>query len=112
MRLDFPLKERSAPLTEGTQARLAILFPSGPAREEAAWLLVEECGNDLPFLEKLDPAGLERCRFAALKLSGGSLVRLREAVDLAKTDWRDLLMAAGFGDDVHAHQSWTPERKA
>jgi hypothetical protein len=75
-------------------------------REEAARLLVEECGNNLPSSEKLDAYGLERCRFAALKLSGGRLDHLRDAVQLAKIDWRDLLMAAGFGEDVRAHERW------
>ena len=46
---------------------------------------------------------LERLRYAALKLSGGRLDALREAVELARIDWRDLLMGAGFGYDVHAH---------
>jgi hypothetical protein len=69
-------------------------------------MLVEECGNNLPSLEKLNQFQLERFRFAALKLSNGSLERLREAITLAKADWRDLLMGAGFGEDVHAHGRW------
>jgi len=91
-----------------TQRRLDILFLRPEDRAEAARLLAEECGNDLPFLEDLDERGLERFRFAALKLSGGDLSRLRSAIELAKTDWRDLLMAAGFGHDVRAHASWMP----
>jgi hypothetical protein len=51
---------------------------------------------------------LERIRFAALKLSAGNLEALRSAVGLANRDWRDLLMAAGFGRDVDAHRSWHP----
>jgi hypothetical protein len=75
-------------------------------RAEAAALLVEECGNNLPGLEKYHEVALERFRFAALKLSRGELTKLYEAVELAQADWRDLLVAAGFGEDIHAHRAW------
>ncbi len=52
----------------------------------------------------------ERFRFAALRLSNGDLRKLEQAVELAKRDWRDLLMAAGFGEDVTAHERWRPTR--
>jgi len=32
---------------------------------------------------------------------------LEAAIELANTDWRDLLMAAGFGEDLNAHQKWS-----
>ena len=67
---------------------------------------IQRCGNNLFSLETLDPIELERFQFAALKLSGGSLEGLRRAVHLAETDWRDLLTAAGFGEDVFAHSYW------
>jgi hypothetical protein len=35
---------------------------------------------------------------AALQLSGGDRAKLDAAIQLAKTDWRDLLVAAGFAD--------------
>jgi hypothetical protein len=75
---------------------------------EAIRLLVEECGNNLPFCENSTPQSLERIRFAALKLSKGNLLGLHKAVELAKLDWRDLLVAAGFGDDIKAHERWNP----
>jgi hypothetical protein len=53
--------------------------------------------------------GLERIRAAALKISRGSLDRLALATSLAKSDWRDLLMAADFGEDAHAHEAWLAE---
>jgi hypothetical protein len=52
---------------------------------------------------------MERIRFAALKLSEGDMGRLRAAIDLAKLDWRDLLMNAGFGWSVHVHEKWFPK---
>lgn len=52
----------------------------------------------------------ERLRFAALRLSHGDLRALEEAITLGQADWRDLLVAAGFADDLHAHEQWTPLR--
>ncbi len=52
---------------------------------------------------------LERVRFAPLKISQGSLVTLQKAVDLAKRDWRDELMWAGFGETLTAHAEWAAE---
>ena len=95
-------------LSTETQRRLEMLFPQ-EQRREATRLLSEECGNNLPFCQDEDESGLERIRFAALKLSGGDLVRLRDAIQLAKTDWRDLLMAAEFADDPQAHRRWMPK---
>jgi hypothetical protein len=95
----------TTPLSAQTLRRAAIVFAPADL-EQAHRLLVEECGNNLPFCERLDAHQLERVRFAALKLSGGRLDELRRAIALAKTDWRDLLMAAGFGQDVRAHERW------
>ncbi|HEV2343083.1 MAG TPA: hypothetical protein VGS97_03250 [Actinocrinis sp.] len=43
----------------------------------------------------------ERIRAAIVLLADGDLSRFRDAVELAKTDWRDLLVAAGL-----AHADW------
>jgi hypothetical protein len=93
------------PLSPDTLALVHALFEAAD-RNAAVRLLETECGRGLPALEALDAVGLERYRFAALRLGGGSMESLRRAVDLAKTDWRDLLMAADFGLDVHAHEKW------
>lgn len=98
--------ELAGPLTPLTRAHLATLFPA--AQEPVAELLVRECGVNLPFCENADAAALERLRCAALKLSAGRWDKLKSAVALAKTDWRDLLMAAEFGTDVEAHLRWQP----
>lgn len=95
----------TTPLSSQTLRRAALVFaPADLATAQR--LLVEECGNNLPFCERLDAHQLERVRFAAIKLSGGRLDELRRAIALAKTDWRDLLMAAGFGQDIDAHERW------
>lgn len=95
------------PLSPETERRLRALF-TGPERDRAAQLLVTQCGDNLPFGEGSDAHGLERIRFATLKLSNGSFAELERAVELAQTDWRDVLMAAGFGRDVRAHEAWFP----
>lgn len=75
---------------------------------EAADLLVANCGDNLPFNQPADARSLERIRFAVLKLSNGNLAALRQAIEVAQIDSRDVLMAAGFGQDVRAHQAWFP----
>jgi hypothetical protein len=49
-----------------------------------------------------------RCEIAALKVSRGSIERLKSAVKLYHLDWRDLLMSADFGSDTKAHENWVP----
>ena len=95
------------PLSPETQRRLDALFV-GAAREAATALLVTRCGSNLPLWTPTDSMGLERIRFAALKLSGGDLAELRRAVEIAEVDWRDVLVAAGFGHDPRAHERWFP----
>jgi hypothetical protein len=95
-----------------TQKRIDLLFKEKIDREEVARLLIEECGNNLPLLQNLDEHGLERFRFAVLKLSDGELPRLKSALTLAKTDWRDLLVAAEFAEDIKAHELWLPVSKS
>ena len=72
-------------------------------------ILVEECGQNLPFCEGRDEYQLERFRFAALKISGGDLQKLRQAVNEAKRDWRDELVWAGFATRLEAHRDWANE---
>jgi hypothetical protein len=67
------------------------------SRAEAMRLLVRGCGGEL---------ASERIRLAVLRLSNGDLDELRSAITLARTDWRDALVAAGFGDSVTAHTKW------
>ena len=95
-------------LSPETVRRVETLF-SPENQEQAKALLYEQCGNNLPFLEKAGAKELERFRFAALKFSDGSLPQLERAVQLAQKDWRDLLMATGFAVDVDAHRKWEPK---
>jgi len=95
-------------LSSLTQARLASVFANVEHRTQASELLETECAEDLSLWNDVSVEGLDRVRLAVLKLSGGELQRLRDTVALAKTDWRDVLVAAGFGNDVMAHLKWRP----
>ncbi len=61
---------------------------------EVIRLLEKECGRGLPFHERATPQDLERVRLAVLKLSDGNLSELRKQVNIARTDWRDVLCFA------------------
>jgi hypothetical protein len=95
------------PLTNATVLRIARMFPLVD-QDLVSTLLIEECGDNLPLLKPADSAAIERIRFAVLKLSGGDLNALQRAIDLVQVDWRDTLMAAGFGSDATVHESWSP----
>lgn len=95
------------PLSPRTRHHLAALFPPA-ACSEAVTLLEAECADELPFCEAADEDSLERIRFAVLKLSHGDLASLKEWVNHAKVDWRDVLVAAGWGNDAKAHLRWHP----
>src|SRR5262245_9967190 len=98
-------------LSPRTKQLVAVVF-APELRSEASSLLVEQCDTNLPGLQSLDAVGLERYRFAALKLSHGQIDKLKQAVALAQTDWRDLLVAAGFAHDIKAHESWSPQQES
>jgi hypothetical protein len=100
-----------AALTPRVQEVIAVLFAEAEWAE-VAHMMVHDCGRNLPFCDDWSSQQLDRLRLAALKLSGGKMEPLINAVALAQTDWRDLLMAAGFGEDVEAHNKWQPEPPA
>jgi hypothetical protein len=102
------MSDESVELSSETVRRLLLVFPD-EAQEEARRLLTEECGSKLPLLGGSDPTKLERVRFAALKVSDGNLDKLAAAVELAKVDWRDLLVFAGFAHHIDAHRNWLPQ---
>ena len=83
-------------LNAETIQRVDILFPE-VNRERAKELLAQ-----------LTCKETERLQFAALKYSDGRLDYLDNAVKLGNLDFRDLLMAVGFGE-VDAHLRWQPK---
>lgn len=54
----------------------------------------------LPFLDvPTRESDRQRVQLAAIKFAAGDLDKLRQATDLARIDWRDLLMATGLGGE-------------
>ncbi|MFN8382130.1 MAG: hypothetical protein U0V02_09335 [Anaerolineales bacterium] len=95
------------PLSPRTVKLVEKIFPRQV--KEISIVLMEQCGQNLPFCEKGTPESLERLRFAVLKISEGQLEIFNKAISIAKQDWRDLLMWAGFGHDVKAHDAWAEQ---
>jgi len=73
-------------------------------RETITNILTEECNADKIYASS--EAGLERIQLAVLKLSDGDTDKFLAAVELVQLDWRDVLVAAGFGNDLEAHLEW------
>ncbi len=92
-------------LGERSKEVINVLFP--PKHSDlAAELLLNECGDNLALCENHSSEQMERIRLAALKISMGDVTKLQEAISLAQTDWRDLLVVSGFGSDLNAHLKW------
>ena len=87
------------------QYHVARIFPAAE-REEVTRLLQEDCGAVLPFADNVSADSFERVQCAALRLSEGRMDKLYDAIALGQTDWRDLLVVAGFAEDPQAHKGW------
>lgn len=48
----------------------------------------------------------KRIAFAIIKLGKSDLSKMKEAASLALSDWRDVLVAAKFANDIAAHNTW------
>lgn len=94
-------------LSERTRHQVRALFaPSDVDLVER--MLISQCGSNLPGLAAGGLDQLERIRSAAVRFSAGLVKGLAEAIRLAEVDWRDLLVAAGFAEDLTAHARWEP----
>jgi hypothetical protein len=62
--------------------------------------LVADRLHSLDGLVADSPQGHERILAAVVRLAGGRLDRLSQAIELAHTDWRDLLVAADLADET------------
>jgi hypothetical protein len=94
-----------ASLSPEVESKLTLLF--SPDERNEARTVIEQCGKKIQGFNAED---VYRLQCAVLKLSDGKVWMLRRAIDLAKIDFRDVLMAADFGD-TSAHMSWWPEKK-
>ena len=92
-------------LTQRTVQLINNLFVKAD-RQEASKLLKFECADNIAFNNGNNSIGMERIRFAAIKLSQGNLAKLYYAVDLAQKDWRDLLLFSDCALDLNSHEIW------
>jgi hypothetical protein len=68
--------------------------------------LERECSAEALGCGNWTPSQMERLWFAAIKLAYENPGHIAKTFDLARTDLRDLLMAAGFGRELDAHEKW------
>jgi hypothetical protein len=92
-------------LSSDTLSLVATLF-SNDLQVQVKALLELRCSRHLALMADADSAAFERLHFAVLKLSSGSYPQLEQAIMLANTDWRDVLVAADFAHDLTAHRRW------
>jgi len=85
--------------------KIEVMFPASQCKVVLT-LLETECGVLLPDVRSLGIDGIERVRCAVVKVSCGSVDRLNALVQSAKSDWRDVLVAADFANDPSSHRAW------
>jgi hypothetical protein len=84
-------------LSDQTRELLDACFADEEQREQVATTLQAEALSD------------ERIAFSVIRLiveHHDNKDYIDVAVDLARADWRDLLMAAGHGTDLNGHSRW------
>ena len=69
-------------------------------------MLELECGTERLSCKGWTLEQMERIWFAVLKLDTEKKIDFESAIKLAQTDYRDLLMSSGFGEDLEAHKVW------
>lgn len=92
-------------LSQNTKNLVDALYQSREALEVYD-ILENECGTEDLSCEGWSPTQMERIRCSVLKLAKENKMNLDSAVKLAQKDWRDLLIAAGFGNELNAHEKW------
>lgn len=79
----------SVPLSEEVETKIRATFSGEVARESARSLLLE-------YQTEAWHGEVERVRIGILRICQGNLERMRRLVDVAKRDYRDLLMLAEY----------------
>jgi hypothetical protein len=100
------MSETDSSLRPLVTAAITALFAPGE-RETVTDMLIEECNAKRLYTS--NDGLVERVQLAVLKISNGQVDKFLAAAELAQLDWRDALMAAGFGNDVEAHLKWASE---
>jgi hypothetical protein len=90
------------PLTKRTQQLIDLVTDETTKARILALFATKGSLGDGP----LPIQGLERFRFAVIKLAMEGPEQMKLAEDLWRIDYRDLLMNADFGYDLNAHEDW------
>jgi hypothetical protein len=98
------MRMNSGPPLSALITDVIAFFFDGDKRASVAALLLTNCGLGLPLAPS--PELVERIRLAILKLANGDFDSVVDHLREAHQDWRDVLVAAGFGDDLDAHVKW------
>ncbi|MGI9242106.1 MAG: hypothetical protein ACR2RV_15010 [Verrucomicrobiales bacterium] len=93
------------PLSDDTKRAAEILLDSD-TRHRIEKRLVTETSEEIPMWHDFSPEGMERIRFSVIKLIAQNPEDENIAFNHAKMDWRDLFVAAGFGDSATEHERW------
>lgn len=93
------------PLSNRVNRLLATLIDES-IRSRLADRLQVEAANNIPFHDKSKTKDMDRIRFSIIKLVHEEPNAEDEAFELAKVDWRDLFMAAGFAYDADEYEKW------
>lgn len=96
-------------LSDRTQELISKLFPKADGIVISD-MLYRAVSKNVPLCDDSNAEEMERIRFAILKLTKDSPLNLAVGIYLAQTDWRDLLMSAGFGEDADLHMAWYREQ--
>jgi len=80
-------------LTSAVIEEVSCLFPV-QEREDVENLLDRSCGRTLPFHRDSSAQKLEHIRLCVLRLSRGDVAKLRQWIEFANVDWRDVIYAA------------------
>jgi hypothetical protein len=80
---------KSVPLSAEAESRIQAMFSGEVARESARSMLLE-------YQTEAWHGEVERVRIGILRICQGNLERMRRLVDVAKRDYRDLLMLAEY----------------
>lgn len=92
-------------LSDKTRKLVHGLYQSREALEICD-MLENECGAEAFSCDGWSPVEMERIHFAVLRLAHEDVMGFDSAVQFAQRDWRDLLMSAGFGNDLESHKKW------
>ena len=90
-----------------TRELISHVCPSEHQAEVAAFL-ESSCSNTLPGVGSSPEWAelIDRVQLAAIRGSEWKIEKIKKSVVLANQDWRDLLVASGFSNDLSAHKHW------